>query len=484
MSHHDVLHCFSLDGMDIAINPVTMIASRISRESASYLHGEQSRKAFDALSDKAGAELESLCFKGRKTEDQENNLRPLPCDDSEGKSSVHTGQDDCIDCIALFVTQNCNLRCVYCYGGAGEYGNPGVMDETTALRAVDWLIERCGPVEGRISFFGGEPFLNFPLMKKVAGYARQQAEKRGIRMQFTVTTNLTLLDREKLDFIRDFDVMTIASFDGPKELFDTLRPSADGSSSYDKAIKMIPELLAERGDKVNARATLMPGSDPAEVQSEINSRGFLRSHLIPAARSLYSGIEKRDDDTAYLEKPLALLSLNIRRFLDALNKRKEAQIMSLARSLEISLPARDAFLSRERIFLGRRNYKCGIGRSYAAVSITGEIYPCHRFAGLEKYRIGSIFENEILNADYRLSPVDVAEECRTCWTRYMCGGGCLHEHAGETGDIRIPSVRHCDYEKRRNEMKIALWCSISRDDYQWLEDCRVVSAKACTLDFG
>ncbi|TLU88395.1 MAG: SPASM domain-containing protein [Chlorobium sp.] len=484
MRNRPVLHCFSFDQQDFAINTATMIASRISRESASYLHGEQSRKAFDTLSVTAVAELESLCFKGRKTADNGNNLRPLPCDDSEGKSSVHTGRDDRIECIALFVTQKCNLRCVYCYGGAGEYGNPGVMDETTALRAVDWLLERCGPVEGRISFFGGEPFLNFSLMKKVAGYARQQAEKRGVRMNFSVTTNLSLLDREKLDFIRNFDVMTIASFDGPKELFDTLRPSADGSSSYDKVIKMLPELLAERGDKVNARATLVPCSDPAEVQTALHSTGFLRYHMIPAARSLYSGIEKRYEDTAYLEKSLALMSLNIRQFLDALNKRNDAQITTLARSLDIPLPARDCFLSRNRIFLGRRKYKCGIGRSYVAVSISGDIYPCHRFTGQEKYRFGSIFENELLNTDYHISPVDAAEECRKCWTRYMCGGGCLHEHAGETGDIRIPSVRHCDYEKRRNEMKIALWCSISRDDYQWLEESRVISAIACALDFG
>ncbi|NTV47081.1 MAG: radical SAM protein, partial [Chlorobiales bacterium] len=174
-----------------------------------------------------------------------------------------------MDCIALFVTQRCNLRCTYCYGSGGEYGNPGVMDERTAMRAVDWLLEHCGNAEARISFFGGEPFLNFPLMKKVAVYARHEAEMRGITMNFTVTTNLTLLDREKLDFIRDFDVMTIASFDGPKETFDALRPSLDGSSAFDRAMAMLPELLAERGKMVNARATLLPDSDPEAVQAAI-----------------------------------------------------------------------------------------------------------------------------------------------------------------------------------------------------------------------
>ncbi|NTW57188.1 MAG: SPASM domain-containing protein [Chlorobiaceae bacterium] len=404
--------------------------------------------------------------------------------DADGKTPDEAGGDGRIACIALFVTQQCNLRCRYCYGGGGEYGNPGVMDESTALTAVDWLLDRCGPLEGRISFFGGEPFLNFPLMKKVAAYAREQAEKRGVRIGFSANTNLTLLDQQKLDFIRDFDVMIIASFDGPKSLFDTLRPALDGKSSYDRAITMLPELIAERGKKVNARATLVPASDPSEVQEAINDMGFKRSHMVRASRSPYAGIADRNGDEAFVEKHLSYTWSAVCRFLAELKERDRSQINRLAKSIGIPLPTRDGFLSGNRMFMGRRKYKCGIGRTYVAVSITGDIYPCHRFAGQEKYRIGSIFDGMPLKMDYCISPVDAVAECSKCWTRFMCGGGCLHEHAGETGDVRIPSLLLCDYEKRRNEMRIALWCSISREDYKWLEECGVVAADLCLLDFG
>ncbi|NTW83237.1 MAG: SPASM domain-containing protein [Chlorobiaceae bacterium] len=483
MSGDDKLHCFSFGQQHFAINANTMIASRICSESASYLSGNQSHKAYDALSVTAKSELDAL-YQGHKTLKGKNVSTPSISDDPEGKSSAQAGWDGRISCIALFVTQICNLRCTYCYGGAGEYGNRGVMDETTALRAVDWLLEHCGPHEGRISFFGGEPFLNFPLMKKVAEYARHQAGKQGVRMNFTVTTNLTLLDREKLDFIHDFDVMTIASFDGPKEIFDALRPSLDDSSSYDKAMKMLPELLAERGRMVNARATLVPGSDPAAVQTAINAAGFLRSTMVRAARSPYSDFSDIERDKAFSEKRLAFTSSNLRLFLDALKNRDEAQIGRLSKTLGISLPTRDVFLSRNRVFLGRKKYKCGVGRNYVAVSITGDIYPCHRFTGQENYRLGSIFSEQPIKPDFYLPPVDAAEKCRSCWTRYLCGGNCLHENVCETGDIRIPCDRMCDYEKQKNEMQIALWCSISNDDYQWLEQCRVISADECKLDFG
>ncbi len=482
MNDNLTLYCFSLDQQDYAVNTATMIASRISRESASYLRGDLGIPC-DALSDKAKDELESLQFQ-KKNSEEKPVAQPLRGNDGKGKTSDEVGGDGRIACIAIFVTQQCNLRCRYCYGGGGEYGNPGVMDESTALTAVDWLLDRCGPVEGRISFFGGEPFLNFPLMKKVAAYAREQAEKRGVRIGFSANTNLTLLDQQKLDFIRDFDVMIIASFDGPKSLFDTLRPALDGNSSYDRAISMLPELIAERGKKVNARATLVPGSDPSQVQDAINDMGFQRSHMVRASRSPYAVIADRNEEEAFVENQLSYTRSTICRFLDALKDRDRAEINRLANSTGIPLPTRDVFLSGNRVFLGRRKYKCGIGRTYVAVSITGDIYPCHRFVGQEKYRISSIFDNGPLKRDYCVSPVDAVEACGKCWTRFMCGGGCLHEHAGETGDVRIPSLLLCDYEKRRNEMRIALWCSISRDDYKWLEGCGVVAADMCLLDFG
>lgn len=477
-------HCFHFDGAHYAINLRNMLASRISPTTAGLFEALRSGKAVG--SGAAGMEqLERLRFFTAPHRDaQASSGQSASSSDGVGKNSGDwTGG---VATLILFVTQTCNLRCVYCYGKGGEYGMAGVMSEETARRTLDWFFQGPGPSDREIAFFGGEPFLNFPLMRFIVTYARKQAHAVGGAVKFSATTNMTALDEEKIQFIRDNDLNLVASFDGPKPLLDRLRPSRDGSSTYDRICAVLPEVLAGREDKVNARATLVAQSDPREVLDEIFKVGFKRAHMTRAAPSLFLSGEEREDPGLLAEldrKIIELTEEQVKEVLAALRARDEERVRRLTKLLPASLPSRGDLFENGIACLSKRSFFCGVGRGQLAVGVLGDVYPCHRFVGQERFRLGSIYDAEPFDTGKFRSSIE-SRSCSVCWARHICGGGCLHENVAESLEEGEPSERTCAHQRRLAELTIVLWANVSREDYGWMEEHGIVSSANCPLDLG
>jgi uncharacterized protein len=196
--------------------------------------------------------------------------------------------------IAIFVAQDCNLNCTYCYGAedgssvGGTYGSRGKMAPTTAISSVDWLLKNSADRnEVGIVFFGGEPLLNFPLMKAIVEYADKQARLVGKKMTYSITTNGSLLDAEKIEFLRENRVNVTVSMDGGKRIQDSQRPLPGGGGSYDLVAKKVKELLKVIPD-ADCRGTIVDDADVKEAERDLREIGFKKNSSNSGIKVSYS----------------------------------------------------------------------------------------------------------------------------------------------------------------------------------------------------
>jgi len=378
--------------------------------------------------------------------------------------------------MSLFLSQSCNLKCVYCYGEGGEYGTGGNLNEKTAFQAVDWFIEQSGIVKKlHIGFFGGEPFLKFPLMKATVAYAQKRAHEMEKDITFSATTNGTLLDDEKIDYIKEH-MSVMISFDGLKELQDTQRPYADGRGSYDSTVPKIKKLL-EVLPETFGHAVIV-GNTPRElVKNAMEEIGFSNVTIMPASRSLFTD---ESDNT----KPVRDTSSLIREMEDEagkwidLTKKRDSEALKILRDRGALYKGMISLLHNIK-----RYHPCGAGRELAAVSCSGDIYLCHRFVGREKYKLGSIFDSGLKREEYQRSPLIGNKVCSDCFARYYCAGGCRHDNASACGSIATPSEDMCRIRCCELELAAAITSSLGSEDRTFLIEQEIFPAKPCLFDF-
>lgn len=378
--------------------------------------------------------------------------------------------------MALFVTQACNLRCIYCY----EKKTNGRMEEKTAFQAVDWLLGQAGNMKKiYISFFGGEPFLNFPLIKKVAAYARKTAGNLSKTVSFNVTTNATLLDEEVIEFLQEYDVNVLVSMDGPREIQDKQRPFAGDKGSYDIILPRVKKLLAVKPE-TRVHAVLVDDSKTELIKSALQDIGFPEVTLLPASPSLFAGEAKDKAEKAKQARNLDGLLLELEReaklWLKLVKNRESESLKDLRSKAQLS-QALLTFLHNKRL-----RYACGAGVKFIAVSCEGDIYLCHRFVGVSDYKLGNIFETG-LKENYRESPLTRMAACAACFARYYCAGGCKHDNAGSCGSAWTPPEEICRLRRRELELAAALISRFNDQDRTFLNQYEIFPPKPCPLDF-
>lgn len=395
----------------------------------------------------------------------------LPETESPPRPETTSGKPEFpVESACLFLAQECNLRCVYCYGDAGEYHEGGLMDKATALRAVDWLVENSGSRKWlNIAFFGGEPLLNFPLLRTVVSYARQKAASAGKEMTFSLTTNGTLLTDEALAFIQDETIKTVISFDGPPEVHDRQRPFRDGGGSYDRIVGNIRKLL-RRNPHVPARATVYGDNDPVLIKQGLQDAGFTVCFLTPASPVLLEG-SRAALPTASGERRLERMGLV---------RREEAGALLAAireRQLDKHGPHAPTLSEMASLFTGqKRHHGCGLGKGMVGIAANGDVYPCHRFVGVADMRQGNIadYKAGAVNAYYQAT-VDTLPECKRCWVRYLCGGGCFYHNKATTGDLHRPDPLACREKQLLYKELIRIYCQLEEDDIaytrEFLKNC-------------
>jgi uncharacterized protein len=370
--------------------------------------------------------------------------------------------------IMLNVTQECNLNCKYCFAVGGEYGSRGNMSRETAFKSVDWLIENSGAQKDLIiTFFGGEPLLNFALIKETVLYVR--AKKTEKEVSFAIICNGTLLNAEIIEFFKIHDFRVGIGFDALERLQNYYRPFKDGRASYDLVRKNISDLVDSGITRINI--TCMVSDEKSDFrearQALINTGCAVMGIQRPAPPILKS------DEADTMEIFATIRSGEVKEYTEKLLLSVEEE----GRDWLASIKERKAFPSK--LYSGitgllragrKRDYYCGAGKAMVNISISGDIYACHRFNGLEHMKMGTI---ENFNAQsqtrYIENHTSRISECSLCQARYFCGAGCIHENLSVEGSIGKPYGVWCEMMKRAMEAGIAVYHQLDDQDKAYLK---------------
>jgi len=358
--------------------------------------------------------------------------------------------------LELMVTHACSMRCRYCYGSLGQeewqtapylYGaDAGSMSFKTAKEGVDFLFETSGRQKNlSVIFFGGEPLLAFDLIEKIVPYVRQREAETGKKVDFSLSTNGLRLSEQVVDFLRKNKVGCQVSIDGPKEIHDKNRRLADGKGSFDYILPGIKRLISIRPGKVPARATVSHTlvNLPAVVKYLL-SLGFGSVHIEPVIGG-NDNLSVSQEDIETIKRQNETIALFL---VESVKNNRFFNYTNLVR-----------FIRHTRVVKERLAHYCGAGRTYFALSRDGVFYPCHRFVGLDEYRMGDVqagidqrFQQKILDLTVDNRPV-----CRECWARYLCGGGCWKHAVDVNGGLEIPDNNlSCEITRHLIECAMAI----------------------------
>lgn len=358
--------------------------------------------------------------------------------------------------LCLNISHDCNLRCDYCFASGGSFGGDKMlMSPGTARKAVDFLIEKSGSVKNlEIYFFGGEPLLNFETMKETVRYARSKEKECGKTFRFSVTTNGTLLDDEKTEFINKEMSGAVLSVDGRREINDSMRVNACGEGTYDSIIPKFRKLVEDRGNRgYYIRGTFTRKNlDFSEDVFSLYNDGFDHISIEPVMKG-----NVQEYAVTELELPKVFREYDI--LLQKMLKFEEGGHSFDFFHFDIDTDGMDCHRKKIR--------GCGCGNEYAAVTPEGNIYPCHQFVSDSEMCIGNINDGN-LNNDIRKmfasADVETKKECRDCWAKYFCSGGCNACNYHSSGDINGTHKMSCLLMKKRIECAIVL--KVSRAERQ------------------
>jgi len=380
-----------------------------------------------------------------------------------------------ITAMALLVTERCNLACVYCYGLNGNHRKQSVMKLNTAIKAVDWLIQKSGDRKNlRLTFFGGEPLLQFEMIREIAGYTKKAISGHDKQITFEMTTNATLMSTEVIQFLKEYKIKPLISFDGPEEIQNKQRPFINGRGSYKIARPLIRELLQEIPG-ISCRATWLPGNDPQVILDGLNELGFSNIYLLPATL-VYEDSAGTPD--GFLEPLIKIEEKRCRELKAAVRSRNDAEIKEIGKT---SLILRLAEMKIKKI---KKERPCGAGRELVAVSSKGDLYPCHRFAGMEEFRLGNVLTGECANTFNFWKSVDEIPSCKACPARYTCAGGCYHDNLVSTGDYKTPGREVCRRRVAIDALAAELIAGFDESDVQFLYQEAIFKEKYCPMDFN
>lgn len=361
-------------------------------------------------------------------------------------------QTGLVKSLCLMVAQDCNLRCKYCFGDGGSYGQKrAVMTPEIGRKAVDYLIKASGPRRHlELDFFGGEPLMNMKTVKAVTEYVRQREKETGKKFKLTMTTNGMLLNDENIQWLNENDFALVLSLDGRREVHDAMRPDAGGHGSYDRVIQNFHRCVNSRkGGEYDYRGvyTYLRGTytknnmDFTKDVLSMNDEGFDILSMEP--------VVMKDSPLGFTEEDLPRIREEYDRLTEAYMKRHREGKGFFFFHFNMDLSNGPC--------VAKRLSGCGAGHEYVAVAENGDLYPCHQFVGREKYRIGHVDEgitDHALSQYFRESHVLNKPKCRDCWSRFFCSGGCHANADLFHGDIRQPYEVGCEIQKKRLECAI------------------------------
>jgi uncharacterized protein len=362
--------------------------------------------------------------------------------------------------MVLNVTNKCNLACTYCY----EYGEdkivdtengkkPKFMSEATARDSVDFMLRESGNnPHAHLTFFGGETLLNFPVLQTTVAYARTRAAEMGKSVDFSLTTNATLLRPEIIEFLVENQVGVTVSIDGPKEMQDRFRVFHDGSGSYDELMPKVKELLQRhRGRPIGARVTLTKQTlDVGKIYRHLTDEiGFTEVGFAPVTTA--SGRDYAIGENGF-DRLLAQFRDLAGDFLQAALENRHHGFSNVKETIE-------------EIHKGvSKAYPCGAGLGLMGVATDGDVNLCHRFAGSDEHKFGTVRDGvnrDAQRAFLETHHLDDKPVCQTCWARPLCSGGCYHEAHTRYGTTTSANLHYCDWIRGWTETCLEVYGEIA-----------------------
>lgn len=356
---------------------------------------------------------------------------------------------DNLSSITLLIIQECNLKCRYCYGEEGVYNNKGKMSLETARQSVDFLINNSSNKNLYLIFFGGEPLLNFSLIKDVVSYSKKREKETDKIFKFSITTNATLLNKEIERFLTDNDFNITISIDGDKYTNDTNRYFDKQVGSYDVIVDKTEYI--RKSKKVNARGTITGiQMDLLHTHNHLYDLGFKSIHLSKAVNML-----TEEDNIQLINSYNKLIDE-----FGILLSNKDKKCFSISLIVKSLLRIHNNSICKK---------VCGAGVNMCAVDIDGNLFPCQRYVNSKEYILGNIYEN-VFEKERFYNEVKVCNhsKCNSCWVKNLCIGGCTYENLEVTGKTNVASKIYCTTIQAFYERIVRLYIVMTDDDKKFL----------------
>ncbi len=358
-----------------------------------------------------------------------------------------------IKALCLHVAHTCNLNCAYCFASQGKYqGERALMSFETGKRALDFLVESSGTRRNlEVDFFGGEPLMNWDVVKKLVEYARSIEKEKGKNFRFTLTTNGLNIDDDVIEFSNREMSNVVLSLDGRKEVHDRYRVDYKGKGSWDIIVPKFQRFVKERGGKnYYMRGTFTHANpDFLEDIKQMLSLGFNELSMEPVVCAAGDPSELTEQDKEIVFEQYEKLAELM------LQKDKEGEPFTFYHYM-IDLKGGPCIY--------KRISGCGSGTEYMAVTPWGDLYPCHQFVGDEKFRLGDIWHgvtNTAIQEEFGSCNVYAREDCHDCWAKLYCSGGCAANAYHSTGSVTGVYKYGCELFKKR--MECAIMVAVARE---------------------
>ncbi len=357
-----------------------------------------------------------------------------------------------IKALCLHIAHTCNLNCSYCFASQGKYhGERAVMSFEVGKRALDFLVENSGSRRNlEVDFFGGEPLMNFEVVKQLVAYARSIEKEKNKNFRFTLTTNGLLIDDDVIDFANREMSNVVLSLDGRKEIHDRFRVDYAGNGSFDRIIPKFQKLVKSRNNKNYYMRGTFTHANPdflTDIKTMLDL-GFTELSMEPVVCA--SG-----DPSELTEADLPIVLEQYEKLASLMLKRDDEGKPFTFYHYMIDLSGGPCIY--------KRISGCGSGTEYMAVTPWGDLYPCHQFVGEEKFKLGDIWngvDNVEIQNEFLECNVYARSECKDCWAKLYCSGGCAANAYHSTGSVKGVYEYGCKLFRKR--MECAIMVAVAR----------------------
>lgn len=366
----------------------------------------------------------------------------------------HKKRKTVVKALCLHIAHDCNLACQYCFADEGEYHGQKreLMSLEVGKKALDFLIENSGNrVNLEVDFFGGEPLMNFDVVKELVAYGRSREKEANKNFRFTLTTNGILLNEEIMEFCNKEISNVVLSLDGRKAVNDNMRPTRNGKGSYDVIVPKFQKFVEMRGDKsYYVRGTFTRNNlDFTEDFKHMADLGFKEISIEPVVSPDECEYAIREEDIEKICQEYDKLALDI------IERHKQGKPVTFFHYM-LDLTGGPCVY--------KRLSGCGSGTEYLAVTPTGELYPCHQFVGTEEFKLGDIYngiEKQDLVDEFKLCNVYVKDKCKDCYARFYCSGGCAANSYQFHNTILDAYDIGCELQRKRVECAIMIKAALA-----------------------